>query len=273
MNDRDRRRLNRVPYIPLKHLTREQRRLGTYDINDKTLNKTLKDIIKNHEKKTIIFNQFAGIGDILFIEPIIRKYFIDGHSVILPVQKDFLNLQANFPYIKFIDMDLFDINYDEKKIVENENFIILPLRFSNNMMSNKYKMVDMNFDLWKTLTWLRHRFKEEKLKKLLGIEAGDKYNLINKNFTSIQPFQCREINVKNEYKNIIMTPIDGFNLLDWSGVIESASTIHTVNTSILYLLEILELSTKDIHLYSRNVNGLDFKDIEYLFNIDFKKHK
>ena len=32
-----------------------------------------------------IFNQFFGIGDILFIEPIMRRFFQQGYEVVLPV--------------------------------------------------------------------------------------------------------------------------------------------------------------------------------------------
>ena len=229
--------------------------------------------LEAHPQKTYIFNQYAGIGDILFVEPIIRKYFQNGHPVVLPVLKHLLSLQKYFPYIEFIDMDLLDIDYNEKKIIKTDNHIIIPLRHSRAVMSNKYKMVNMDFNIWRTLTWLRHRYKEENLKKILKIKTGDKYNLINENFSSNYPFIKRKITIKNEYKNIKMRAIDGYNLLDWCGVIETATTIHTVNTSIMYLLETLELSTNDIHVYSRKgENGDDFKKVHYLFNLKYTKH-
>ena len=69
-----------------------------------------------------------------------------------------------------------------------------------------------------------------------------------------------------------MKPIDGYTLLDWAGIIENASAIHTVNTSIMYLLETLELSTDNIHVYSRNENGKDFIKVDYLFKMKYAKH-
>jgi len=260
-------RINGIPPKPIPvNLNRNEIRRGVSNFNINNIN------LNAHSEKTYIFNQYAGIGDILFVEPIMRQYFQNGHPIILPVLKQFLNLQQYFPYIKFIDMDLLDIDYNEKKIIETEDSIIIPLRFSS-LMTNKYKMVNMDFNKWRTLTWLRHRYKEENLKKILGIKTGDKYNLINENFSSIYPFFKTNITLKNKYKNIKMCAIEGYNLLDWSGVIETATTIHTVNTSIMYLLETLELSTTDIHVYSRKgEEGHDFKKINYLFNLKYTKH-
>ena len=270
MSERNRRRLtpNAPRPLPVELVSRSDLRLsrGNYNINNIDIN------LDTPTKKTYIFNQWAGIGDILFIEPIMRKYFQNGHTVILPVLNQLLSLQPYFPYVKFVDMDSLDIDYEEKNVVETEEHIILPIRHSVPRMGNKYVMVDMDFNDWRNLTWLRHRNKEEKLKKILGIKAGDKYNLINGNFSSHYPFVQREIVVRNGNKNIIMTPIKGFTLLDWAGVIENATAIHTVNTSIMYMLEILELSTNDIHVYSRNENGKDFIKVDYLFNLKNTKH-
>lgn len=229
-------------------------------------------------KKKCIINQFAGLGDILFVEPIMRHYFQMGYRVILPTIKSYLNIQSHFPYIEVVDMSLFNMNYEYKQFVNTDDTLIIPLRFSrefikgstyNDTMRNKYLMVNMDYNEWKSLTWLRHRYKEDNLKKLLNINDGDKYNLINQNYS--QAFH-RNIEINNGYRNIIMNVIEGYSLLDWSGIIESATTIHTVDTSIMYLLEILELSTDDVHIYSRYNKSSDFNKTDYLFDKKYIKH-
>lgn len=234
----------------------------------------------NTHKKDYVFNQFFGIGDILFIEPIMRKYFQDGHRIILPVLSKFLNLNSYFPYINFIDKDLYNINYEEKNIIEEDNRIIIPMRWSREFynspsiytMKNKYKMMNMDLDEWRKLTWIRHRHKEKRLKQLLNINENEKFNLINKNYHTFNN-GIREIVVNNNYRNVYMDFIDGYTLLDWAEIVESAATIHTVNTSLMFLLETLDLSTDDINIYSRNNNGADFKQTEYLFKKNYIKHK
>jgi hypothetical protein len=64
--------------------------------------------------------------------------------------------------------------------------------------------------------------------------------------------------------------IDGYTLLDWAGIIEKAETIHTVNTSLLYMLETLNV-TDQLHLYTRN-NGRDFQQTEYLRSKKYQLH-
>lgn len=236
-------------------------------------------IVEKTNEKICVFNQFFGLGDILFIEPIMRRYFQNGYKVILPVLNKYLDLQPYFPYIEFVDKELYKINYDEHKIIDDGNKLILPLRWSREFfnstykdtMRNKYLMVNMNLDEWKSLIWLRHRHKEEALKKLLNINEGDKYNLINKNFHTFFDGH-REIIINNGLKNIEMNFIDGYTLLDWSGIIESATTIHTVDTSIMFLLETLKLSTDDIQIYNRYSNRNDFYKTNYLFEKKYIKH-
>lgn len=222
-------------------------------------------------KKEIIINQFFGIGDILFIEPIMRYYFQQGHKVTVPILSKYLDIQRNLPYINFVDKETFNIDYEEKEFIETDDRIIIPMRWSmeyynsllKNTMLNKYKMVGIDLEEWRKLTWLRHRWRENKLKEVLGIKQGEKFNLINCNFYSFEN-RTINLNINNKLKNIEMKFIPTFNLLDWSGIIEEAENIYTVNTSIIFLLEVLELKAKEIHLYSRNVNGVDFVQTKYL---------
>ena len=222
-------------------------------------------------KKEIIINQFFGIGDILFIEPIMRYYFQQGHKVTVPILSKYLDIQRNLPYINFVDKETFDIDYEEKEFIETDDRIIIPMRWSmeyynsllKNTMLNKYKMVGIDLEEWRKLTWLRHRWRENKLKEVLGIKQGERFNLINCNFYSFEN-RTINLNINNKLKNIEMKFIPTFNLLDWACIIEEAENIYSVNTSIIFLLEVLELKAKEIHLYSRNVNGADFIQTEYL---------
>ena len=164
-----------------------------------------------------------------------------------------------------------NIDYEEQKIIETDNHIVLPMRWSkeffeshlNDTMKNKYRMVGIDLEEWRKLTWLRHRWRESRLMELLGIKQGEKFNLINCNFYSFEN-RTINLNINNKLKNIEMKFIPTFNLLDWVGIIEEAENIYSVNTSIIFLLEVLELKAKEIHLYSRNVNGSDFIQTEYL---------
>jgi hypothetical protein len=253
------------------------------DLKDRNYNSRYKRLSRiesiDKVKKTFVFNQFFGIGDILFIEPIMRKYFKEGNKIILPVLNKFLDLQPYFPYINFIDKEEYEIDYEEIKIIKKEDTIILPMRWSreffnsplNDTMLNKYKMVGMDLNEFRDLTWLRHRSKEDELMNLLNIKEGDEYNLINMNYHTFIDGKV-DIKIDNNIRNIEMRTIEGFTLLDWTRVIEEAKNIHTVNTSILFLLECLDLNADEIHLYSRNVDGRDFDQTNYLWSKKYITH-
>jgi hypothetical protein len=222
----------------------------------------------NRGRKEVIFNQFFGIGDIMFIEPIMRRSFQAGHKVILPVLDKYYDIKRHFPYIGFIKKDKLNIDYENQKIVDNGTQIIYPVRWSreffksplNYTMMNKYKMFDLPLDTWREFTFLRDMDTEQRL--MDELELPEHFNLINHNWHSFNDSH-RGFTVDNGMVNIEMRFIPGYTLLDWASVIERASTIHSVNTALLYLLETLDV-TDDLFLYSRRADGKDYKNTEYL---------
>jgi hypothetical protein len=222
-----------------------------------------------------IFNQYFGIGDILFIEPIMRRYFQNGYDVVLPVLEKYYDCRVHFPYIEFVKQNELNIDYERQDVVKTADSIIYPVRWSmeyfssplNDTMRNKYRMFEMDLEDWRRLKWLRFRDKEQQLCDLLKLP--ERFNLINSNWHSfINGYKPIEVNTR--IPNVEMRFIDGFTLLDWAGIIEKAETIHTVNTSLLYMLETLNV-TDQLHLYTRN-NGRDFQQTEYLRSKKYKLH-
>jgi hypothetical protein len=66
------------------------------------------------------------------------------------------------------------------------------------------------------------------------------------------------VNKKNNMKTSMLKKVeinikDNFTVFDWLKVIENASEIHIVDSSLTYLIENLTLKAKDdkLHLYSR----------------------
>ena len=61
-----------------------------------------------------------------------------------------------------------------------------------------------------------------------------------------------------------MRSIPGFSLFDWSLVIEKATEIHTVGTSINYLIELLEIEGKEVVLYKRLPDENHYENYDYI---------
>lgn len=228
--------------------------------------------------KTCIINQFRGVGDILFVIPIARYYMSLGYRVLFPTL--FPELNKHFPDIFFINKNFVNIDYEMNTIVEINGTLILPLRYSDqitrtsykNCMAAKYRMLNLPPNMWRNLYWKRDRIAENKLfYDVLKLDLDTKYNLINTTFLS--DFSGKiDIKVENDYRNVHMSTKEGFTLLDWCLVMENAETIHTVSTSILYVLELLPLKNEELHIYKRGKFEDTHDYYNYLMTKDYILH-
>jgi hypothetical protein len=215
-----------------------------------------------NENKEVIINQFFGLGDILFIEPIYRWFHEQGYKVIAPVEDHYYWLMYYIQYVHFKKKSEYTMDYENTEMGEINGALYVPLRFSTpiqrgthphsgdykeHFMLDKYRLLGLPEDLWRTLSWVRNEQKEEALYKFLGLKENTKYNMINNNFGG--GFQKVEIEVSGN--NIYLDNIPGFTLLDWAKVIINAQKIYTVETSLIYMVETLPIKAKEIHMYPR----------------------
>tara|TARA_R110000868_G_C10942156_1_gene767161 strand:+ start:563 stop:1273 length:711 start_codon:yes stop_codon:yes gene_type:complete len=229
-----------------------------------------------------IFNQFQGLGDILFCEPIAKYYYNGGENeIVWPILPEFLWLQEYFPYITFTNQKEYVFPYESTFFgqVGTEEFQV-PLRFANpivrklsahdysdqlHTMLDKYRMVGLSEDLWRTMTWNRNVLRENALYSSL-IESS-KYILVNNTWSDgtldIQP------NNPENHQIVKMEKIAGYTMLDWAKVIENAEQIYTVSTSNLFLIETLPIKASSVTLYPRLPRENTFDGILELVDPDF----
>ncbi len=220
--------------------------------------------------------QAWGLGDIIFEQTAVHK-LAKGSPVLWPVQKSFVEgLQRAYPHISFVDADTVWIDYDRKDDYIKNNMRFIPFRWCDtNMqvpysrcMEVKYTYFGLDYTTWKEKAmWTRYRGKEQELYDLLGCGI-DGYNLVNMTFGSQSQLKV-PIPIDNHMRTIEMKTIEGFSLFDWAAVIEGATTIHTVSTSIIFLLEQLDLWATEVHLYPRRPIEVDFRTIDYIL----ERHK
>lgn len=224
--------------------------------------------------------QFFGMGDIIFTQSIAHHFLEKGYSVLWPVE-DFYFEQCRkaYPKITFIPQSIVQPEWfqiKDKRIVGE--FQVVPIRWSDSYMKvlykdvmiAKYMMYEMDWKEWrKHGMWQRDFDNEYKLMSYLDIE-GVKYNLINKTFGT-GGNRSVNIEISNGCKNVEMSNIPGFTMFDWGLVFENAQEIHTVSTSILYMLELLSIE-KPIHLYVRQGVETDFSFVDFLFTKPYILH-
>jgi len=211
--------------------------------------------------KKILINQPGFIGDIIFVMAIAQDYARKGYEVIIPVFSEYLespSIEKYFPEIIFISIDEFPIPkqyiFSYYPIEDNE-YIYLPLSLSpdrggDEHMKYKYELLGLDFNSWRNIEIIRDYDAENRLLEFLRIEDEISFNLVNE--FHMCHFEKVTIPVNENEKNIYMSKIDGFGLFDWMGVMEKAKSIHTVGTSIVFLMDAFDTMPEEMHLYPRN---------------------
>lgn len=214
----------------------------------------------------MVIVQPAGIGDILFCEPIYRYFWIKhGKKPVLIVRDHLMFLQENIESADFLRLSAWDGDNDNAVITSE----FLPLRFANqifrnldkfdnsdleNCMLDKYRLLGFNEKLWRSMLLQFNPERANRLFLRLGIHPDDDYILVNEYWIGGQI----EINPANDmnYKIVHMREIPGFTVCDWCMIMKFAKENHHVSTSTFYILQAVN-PKGSIFIYPRpNEDGL-----------------
>jgi len=230
----------------------------------------------------IFINQPWGLGDIIYCQTLANDWIAEGHKVTWGIFPQFVE-QCNraYPNVAFVDWRSVKIDYDRMDEHDSFGYRVVPLRHNVEIMNvpysecmrSKYTMFNHDFNRWKEgAMWVRDERKERDLYLLTDafIHKGKGYNLINETFGSQSQLKAN-MYVNNGCHNIYMSTIGKYSLFDWALIIENASEIHTVSSSILYILEMLDLK-QPIHLYDRKPIEKGFANVDYLFTKPYILH-
>jgi len=230
--------------------------------------------------KVALIRQPAGLGDILFGQKIAHKIMDIGYDVIWPVFPvfswigDYIKTGVQFPNV-VNDFHCKNI-YDIKKLIKTDEFIYLPLDTAgkwfkeDSVMECKYKMAGLKSDDWADYLHITRNIEKENelFYNVLGLKDNEEYIFVNKNYNTHPLMICKYIPEKFESKVIEMGVKDGYSLFDWYKVLENAKEIHTVETSLNYLIEVNKNIKCPLYMYSK-WNPVDYHHIQHLFKRDW----
>ena len=221
----------------------------------------------------VIINQPFGVGDILFLSPLVAQ--LEVKHMIWPIVdhyywiKDYISID-NLIFIKASEFN--PSNY--------KDYVDVPLQHAhsfipqaNDCMEAKYLLLEADLELWRTLTFNRNKEKENQLKQYLNIIPDEKFIFVNNNFAGPEFNYKVDIKPQTDLKIIYQEYVKGFTLLDWCGVIEQASEIHTVSTALFFVIEALNLEKTLLHLYPRKPLDKDLSPIKTLINSKWICHE
>lgn len=233
-----------------------------------------KFIKENKNIKKVVVNQTWGLGDILFIERIYKYLHELGLEVIAPVQDVNIWIQDHITYVNFkktsefsMDYERFDFGYFIVDGLIQADTIYLPTRFSDQIfrdlrphdasasrhwMTDKYNVLGLSPQTWEGITLTRNLEKEERLKKLILEDIDGEYDFCNSFYQNSLNLNLNlESNVKDELPVVSMRFVDRYSMVDWCSIIEGARKVHTVSTSLLYMIQSIYQPGKEYHLYPR----------------------
>lgn len=230
----------------------------------------------------ILIRQPAGIGDILFLQKLIDEIVEEtGLEVIYPLKpnlfylKDYINSKATF--VSEDDDFEFKSIYNTQTIIQNGDVCFFPIQDFNHMFSTgdimkiKYDAFGKDWKGWQnSIRLIRNHEREQKLWDYLKLE-NKKYILTNKNFGTPPDSLQIQMNINTELPLINMDYLGFDNVFDWIKVFENAEEIHTVETSVCYIMECIDLKTDKVYMHKRG-NQNNFNYIDGIYN-KFIKHE
>lgn len=247
--------------------------------------------------KICLIYQPCGFGDILFAQKIAKHYIDKGYQIVWPVIEEYDFLKDYIPEIHWVsweDKKNFlthndklpdNIQFPKKEFYDpyldhifTDEFIYIngfkPIG-NNRVMAFKYDNIGMSYYNWADyVKFNRNTEKENELfYNVLGIKDGEEYVFVNRQY-QIRPTPqiCERISLDPSHysgKRVVELQIlPEFSAFDWCKVIENASEINMIETSLNYILESPQIRhkifNKPLSLYSRYNN---FSEVDYLFQL------
>ena len=202
-----------------------------------------------------------------------------GYHVVWPLKDEILWIKEYIPDIEFCSrQDEFPgkQHYGQDFVILSPQFIYLGLmntHFWQNdygvedqdtcmVMHSKYLMMQLDWTNWSEgFQFDRKIDKENDLYyNVLGLKDESEYIFVN-----------RYANTENRRNDQLTFPefdlpvidlqiLKGFSLFDWCKVIENAQEIHTVHTSMPYLIDRLNIKSKKYYMYQ----GIHQPNVEHI---------
>ena len=139
--------------------------------------------------------------------------------------------------------------------------------FSGSVMLAKYKLIQTDWQDWADyFNFKRDKDKEDYIYyDYCKLKDNEKYIFVNKNYgTQPTSLICKYIHSSKFNEKVVnMEFLDNYTLFDWCKVIENACEIHTVETSLNYIIEKLQTTDK-LYMYSK-WSPPNFEHIKMLF--------
>lgn len=228
--------------------------------------------------KTCTIYQPSGLGDIIWLQPIVDHYSKLGYEIHFPVCDFYYENVKNYIQKDNIIWHKETDDYPLKKyknieqnciFEENENLFLALIRAdrfvprSCSVMIAKYYASGVPISNWHSnIDIKRNKEREQKVFDVYKIDKKNPYILINPMFGTPPNYKIRNSiieNIKTKYQKIIPNyDIDvnnNINVFDWIGVIEKSCETHTVETAFCYFIDKYSNSNTKLYMYEKRLDN------------------
>lgn len=226
--------------------------------------------------KPCLIKQPAGIGDIFFCQKIARVMMQNRYQIIWPLRPDIHWIKD---YIKDIYFPTTEDDFIGKEVYERGAGAVIEdggafistatadlTHNDGKIMSSKYSMLGLDYTDWKDYFKFERNFDKENdlYYNVLGLKDDSEFVFINNLYnTDIRDSEL--LSSENYDLPVVeLKIIDGFTLFDWCKVLEKAKSVFTINTSINYLIDVLDTSYERYVIIAHNEKNKS--EIDYLFS-------
>lgn len=125
----------------------------------------------------------------------------------------------------------------------------------SDVMICKYEGAEISYDDWSDyLKYKRDYDRESDLKEKLNIKDGEPYIIVNEYYSFNKVHRGVKNSIPQDYdgKVIYMNPNITKKIFDWCWIFENAEQIHSVDTSIHYIIETLNLKATELTIHPRH---------------------
>ncbi len=216
------------------------------------------------ENKTCLIYQPLGLGDIIWVQPILDVIIADGYTVYYPVSDVYYDIVSqyiiknNLVWKKESENFPLKDHYKDINIFQTNNQLYLPLSYADryfpecSVMISKYYLLSIPIEDYRKHFEIFRNYEREK-KLIDTYQLHSNYVLVNKSFgteSKIRNIQLdTDPSIKIHTMSIDQDKKNGFHIFDWIGALENALEIHTVETSLCYLID--KYCNNKLHMYEK----------------------
>ena len=199
----------------------------------------------------IVIQQPGCLGDILFIQKLLHVLSKEN-KVYHPIFPIFWQSGVD----QLINPSIFGPNISIPQDYSVYNCSDHIQNHPNDIMTSKYDGINIDWKDWSSyIKYERNYEREDYISNLLGVVPGEPFIITNSYYGMNKTMTGLVKQLPKDYdgKKVEMNHnIPGSKIFDWCWIFENAEEIHTVDTSILYVIETLNTLASKLIVHPRH---------------------